>query len=116
MPKIIKYVKYPNRRIYDTELSDYVPFSSIRKRIMGGDTIVVLNHKTKDDVTREVLISILLEQSVPGDELFTEDLMRMIIRFYGNPLQAALSTHLDQSHEMLSSFWSNFLSNQKDTE
>ena len=83
---------------------------------MDGDTIVVLNHKTKEDVTREVLISILLEHSVPGDELFTEDLMRMIIRFYGNPLQAALSTHLDQSHEMLSSFWSNFLINQKDAE
>ena len=116
MSKTIKYVKYPNRRIYDTELSDYVPFSSIRKRIMDGDTIVVLNHKTKEDVTREVLISILLEQSVPGDELFTEDLMLMIIRFYGNPLQAALSTYLDQTHQMLSSLWSSFLTNKKDAE
>ena len=57
----------------------YVPFSSTRKRMMDGDTIDVLNHKTKEDVTREVLISILSEQSVPGDELFTENLMLMII-------------------------------------
>lgn len=116
MSKTIKYVKYPNRRIYDTELSDYVPFSSIRKRIMDGDTIIVLSYKTKEDVTREVLINILLEQSVPGNELFTEDLMRKIIRFYGNPLQAALSTHLDQTNEMLSSYWSKFLNNQQDIE
>lgn len=116
MSKTIKYVKYPNRRIYDTELSDYVPFSSIRKRILDGDTIVVQNHKTKEDVTREVLISIILEQSGPGNELFTENLMRMIICFYGNPLQAALSAHLDQTHELLGSYWSNFLNNQKDAE
>jgi len=116
MANIINYVKYPNRRIYDTELSDYVPFSSIRKRIVDGDTIVVLNHKNKEDVTREVLISILLEQSGPGNELFTENLMRMIIRFYGNPMQAALSAHLDQTHEIISSFWSNLLASQKDSE
>jgi len=84
--------------------------------MMDGDTIDVLDHKTKEDVTREVLISILSEQSVPGDELFTENLMLMIICFYGNPFQAALSTHLDQTHEMLSSFWSHFLTNKKDAE
>lgn len=116
MTNTIKYVKYPNRRLYDTELSDYVPFSSIRKRILDGKNIIVLNHKTKEDVTREVLISILLEQSVPGEELFTEDLMRMIIRFYGNPLQGVLSAQLDQAEDAFSSFWANFSNSQKKSE
>lgn len=98
------YVKYPNRRIYDTELSEYVPFSSIKKRIVGGQSILVLNHKTKEDVTREVLISMILEESGPGNELFTENLMRMIIRFYGNPLQDYLRTYLDQVQAEFNSF------------
>ena len=105
MIKKINYVKYPNRRIYDTDLSDYVPFSSIRKRLMDGYDIVVLNHKTKEDVTREVLISIILDQSVPGNELFTEDLMKMIIKFYGNPMQGLFMSTLDQSHKMFNSLW-----------
>ena len=101
------YVKYSNRRIYDTELSEYVPFSSIKKRIVDGQSILVLNHKTKDDVTREVLISMILEESGPGNELFTENLMRMIICFYGNPLQDYLRLHFDQVHTSLNSFWLN---------
>lgn len=83
---------------------------------MDGNSIQVLNHKTNEDVTREVLISILLEQSVPGEELFTEELMRMIIRFYGNPMQSALSAHLDQTHAILNSFWANFIASKKEVE
>lgn len=107
MMRKITYVKYPNRRIYDTELSEYVPFSSIKKRLMEGNSILVINHKTKEDVTREVLLSMILEQSAPGNEFFTETLMRMIIRFYGNPLQDNFRAYLDQVQATLNSFLSN---------
>jgi polyhydroxyalkanoate synthesis repressor PhaR len=107
MSKTINYVKYPNRRIYDTDISGYVPFLSIRKRIIEGCNIVIIDHKTKEDVTREVLISILLDESFSGPQLFSEELMKVIIRFYGNPMQALLKAYFDQNLELLNSFWSN---------
>jgi polyhydroxyalkanoate synthesis repressor PhaR len=107
MAKIIDYVKYPNRRIYDTDISGYVPFSSIRKRIMEGYTIVVHDHKTKEDVTREVLINILLDNTLSGPQLFSEDLMRMIIKLYGNPVLEIVKLYFDQNLALLNSFWSN---------
>ncbi len=107
MNKLIKYVKYPNRRLYDTDISKYVPFSSLRKRILDGDDIVVINHKTGEDVTREVLINLLLDQNIPGNDIFTEDLMRLIIKFYGNPLQEIFKRSLDQSHSIIKSLWTN---------
>ena len=105
MIKTIKYVKYPNRRLYDTEISQYVPFSSLRKRIMDGCDIAVFTHQTEEDVTREVLISLILDQSMAGNELFSEDLMREIIKFYGHPMQELFKATLDQSTNMLASIW-----------
>ncbi len=101
----ITYVKYPNRRIYDTESSGYVSFQGIRKKIMEGREIIVLDNKTKEDVTREVLISVIMEETIGGEPLFSEELMGMIIRFYGNPMQSALMATLDQSQKMLASIW-----------
>jgi polyhydroxyalkanoate synthesis repressor PhaR len=97
----ITYVKYPNRRIYDTENSGYVSFQSLRKKILEGREILVLDHKTKEDVTREVLISIIMEETIGGEPLFSNDLMKMIIRSYGNPMQDLLMSALDQSQKIL---------------
>lgn len=72
---------------------------------MEGREIIVLDNKTKEDVTREVLISVIMEESIGGEPLFSEDLMRMIIRFYGNPMQSALMATLDQSQRILASIW-----------
>ena len=102
----ITYVKYPNRRIYDTENSGYVSFQGIRKKILEGREIIVLDNKTKKDVTREVLINIIMEETIGGKQLFSDNLMRMIICFYGNPLQGTLMSTLDQSQKMLTSLWS----------
>jgi polyhydroxyalkanoate synthesis regulator protein len=71
---------------------------------MDGQSISVLNHETKKDVTREVLISMILEQKYCGNELFTENLIRTIIWFYGNPLQNYLHTYLHQVQATFNSF------------
>lgn len=112
----ITYVKYPNRRIYDTESSNYVSFKGLRKKIMEGREILVLDNKTKEDVTREVLISLIMEESIGGEPLFSEDLMRMIIRFYGNPMQNMLMCTLDQSQKLLNSIWFTATSPKPNTE
>lgn len=105
MTKTINYVKYPNRRIYDTESSGYVSFQNIRKKIMEGHNIIVLDNKSKEDVTREVLISILMDETIGGEPLFSQDLMRAIIQFYGNPLQELFTMTLDQGQKILNSMW-----------
>ncbi|QWE06067.1 polyhydroxyalkanoate synthesis regulator DNA-binding domain-containing protein [Polynucleobacter sp. JS-JIR-5-A7] len=114
--KPITYVKYPNRRLYDTENSCYVTFPNLRLKIMEGRDIVVLDNKTKEDVTREVLVSIIMEESFVGEPLFSEDLMKMIIRFYGNPMQALLTNSLDQGLQILTGIWSTLSANKKNTE
>lgn len=113
--KTITYVKYPNRRLYDTENSGYVTFPNLREKIMEGREIIVLDNKTKVDVTREVLISIIMEEEFIGGPPFTENLMRMIIQFYGNPLQGLLKNSLDQGQKMLTNIWS-MASKQKNGE
>lgn len=114
--KPITYVKYPNRRLYDTENSCYATFPNLRVKIMEGRNIVVLDNKTKEDVTREVLISIIMEESFVGEPLFSEELMKMIIRFYGNPMQALLTNSLDQGLRLMGDFWSTAISNKNTTE
>jgi polyhydroxyalkanoate synthesis regulator protein len=61
-------IKYLNRRIHDTELSEYFPFSSISKRMMDARTMLVVNHRTKDDATREVLTNFILEKCTLGKQ------------------------------------------------
>ena len=102
--KPITYVKYPNRRLYDTESSGYVTFPNLRQKIIEGRDIIVLDNKTKEDVTREVLVSIIMEESFANEPLFSEDLMKMIIRFYGNPMQAHLTNTLDQGLKLMGDF------------
>ncbi len=81
---------------------------------MEGHTLVVLDNKTKNDVTREVLISILLEESLVKEPLFPEYLMLMIIRLYGNPFQDMLIEGLNQNMGMLNTFWDGASSNTHD--
>lgn len=109
----ITFVKYANRRIYDTETSEYVSFQDIRARMIKGRDILVLDNKTKEDVTREVLISLIQEAAVGGEPLFSEDLMKQLIRFYGNPLQSSLMTYFEQGQKVLETFWSGALSANK---
>ena len=72
---------------------------------MEGCEIIIRDNKTKEDVTREVLISILMEETIGGEPLFTENLMKMIIRFYGNPMQDMFVATLEQSQRVLNSLW-----------
>lgn len=113
MANIVHYVKYPNRRIYDKNSSCYVPFSSIRKKIIEGNEIVILDNTTKEDVTREVLISIILEEGIAGNEIFSVELMKMIIKMYDNPLKDFYVNSLNQSQSFLTSLLSNFSNKEK---
>jgi len=89
--------KYSNRRLYDTSGSRHVTLDDLRQMIVAGDRIKVIEDKTGEDLTRAVLLQIIAEQEQFGLPVLGADLLEMIIRFYGGPMQALLSRYLEQA-------------------
>ncbi len=90
--------KYPNRRLYDTQLSTYVTIEDVRKYVLNREAIQVLDSKTGQDITRVVLLQIISEQESEGHEpLLTNRVLEVLIRFYGEPGYGYLGRFLEQS-------------------
>src|ERR1700761_434691 len=89
--------KYSNRRLYDTTASRHVTLEDLRQVIVAGDRIKVLDDKSGEDLTRSVLLQIISEQEQFGMPVLGTELLEMIIRFYGGPMQALLSRYLGQA-------------------
>ena len=89
--------KYPNRRLYDTEQSRYITLADLQKLVVGGETFVVKDANSGNDITRNILLQIIAEQESGGEPLFTTDILMRIIRFYGDSVQSALTSYLEQS-------------------
>lgn len=95
--RIIK--KYPNRRLYDTEISCYITLDDVRQLIVDGDAFVVRDAKTGADLTRAVLLQIIAEHEETGQPMLSTTLLGHLIRFYSDPLQNALSSYLERCVE-----------------
>ncbi|MCU7853364.1 MAG: polyhydroxyalkanoate synthesis repressor PhaR [Candidatus Thiodiazotropha sp. (ex Monitilora ramsayi)] len=93
--RIIK--KYPNRRLYDTEESKYITLAQLRQLIIQGEAIRVVDSTTEEDITRNILLQIILESESGGEPLFTANMLSQIIRFYGGTLQGIFGRYLEQS-------------------
>jgi polyhydroxyalkanoate synthesis repressor PhaR len=93
--RIIK--KYPNRRLYDTEESKYITLTQLRLLIIQGEAIRVIDSTTEEDITRNILLQIILESESGGEPLFTANMLSQIIRFYGGTLQGIFGRYLEQS-------------------
>jgi polyhydroxyalkanoate synthesis repressor PhaR len=94
--------KYANRRLYDTTASRHVTLDDLRQVIVAGDKIKVVDEKSGEDLTRSVLLQIIAEQEQFGMPVLGSDLLEMIIRFYGSPMQAMLSRYLGQAFGSIS--------------
>ena len=93
--RIIK--KYPNRRVYDTHLSKYIKIDDLRDMIIDGIEFKVIDSKTKEDVTRSVLLQIILEQESENNPLFSSENLMHFIRYYDHNHSAMFSAYLTQS-------------------
>jgi polyhydroxyalkanoate synthesis repressor PhaR len=89
--------KYPNRRLYDTEQSKYITLTQLRSLIVGGELIKVIDSTSEEDITRTILLQIILESESGGKPLFTANMLSQIIRFYGGTLQGIFGNYLEQS-------------------
>ena len=93
--RVIK--KYPNRRLYDTETSTYITLAEVRELVMDSVLFVVRDAKTNDDLTRSILLQIILEEEAGGAPMFTEAVLGNIIRFYGNAMQSFMGAYLEKN-------------------
>ena len=99
--RIIK--KYPNRRLYDTEISKYIVLDDVRKLVLDGVEFCVTDVKSEEDLTRSILLQIIAEQEHEGEPIFNTPMLTQLIRFYGNAYQSAFSEYMEKSLEMLAS-------------
>ncbi|MGH8335361.1 MAG: polyhydroxyalkanoate synthesis repressor PhaR [Rhodoferax sp.] len=93
--RVIK--KYPNRRLYDTDTSTYITLAEVRQLVMDSESFVVRDAKTNEDLTRSILLQIILEAEAGGAPMFTEAVLTNIIRFYGNAMQSFMGTYLEKN-------------------
>ena len=89
--------KYSNRRLYDTTGSRHVTLDDLRQFVVAGEKIKVIDDKSGEDLTRSVLLQIIAEQEQFGSPVLGCDVLEMIIRFYGGPMQSLLSRYLEQA-------------------
>jgi len=92
--------KYPNRRLYDTEESRYITLVEVKDLVMRAIPFRVVDSQTEDDLTRTILLQIIMEQETGGSPMFTAAMLERFIRFYGDTTQAAFTTFLDQSLDL----------------
>jgi polyhydroxyalkanoate synthesis repressor PhaR len=94
-PRIIK--KYPNRRLYDTETSTYITLAEVKDLVLQYKVFQVQDAKTGDDLTRAILLQIILEEESGGVPMFTTDMLANIIRYYGHAMQGLMGSYLERS-------------------
>jgi polyhydroxyalkanoate synthesis repressor PhaR len=89
--------KYPNRRLYDTNSSTYITLADVKRLVMTGEPFVVRDAKTNEDLTRAILLQIILEEEAGGAPIFTEAALSNIIRFYGHAMQGFMGSCLEEN-------------------
>ena len=95
-PRVLK--KYPNRRLYDTQTSSYITLADVKRMVLDGETFEVRDAKTSDDLTRSILLQIILEEEGSGGlPMFSSDLLSQLIRFYGNAMQGFMGSYLEKN-------------------
>lgn len=93
--RVIK--KYPNRRLYDTDTSTYITLAEVKQLVMASQPIVVRDAKTGEDLTRSILLQIILEEEAGGAPMFSEAVLANIIRFYGHAMQGFMGSYLEKN-------------------
>jgi len=93
--RIIK--KYPNRRLYDTETSSYITLADVKKLVLDQVDFKVEDAKTHEELTRSILLQIILEEETEGAPMFSSDMLSQIIRFYGNAMQGMMGSYLEKN-------------------
>jgi len=93
--RVIK--KYANRRLYDTARSRYIALDDIRQLVTDGEHFTVTDARSGEDITRSILLQIIVEQEEKGQPILSTRLLEQIILYYGDSLQSFVGTYLEKS-------------------
>ena len=98
MNKSIRVIKkYPNRRLYDTANSGYITLADVKQMVLEHIDFQVIDAKSGDDLTRSILLQIILEEESAGMPMFSSEMLAQMIRFYGNALQGIMGSYMEQN-------------------
>jgi len=89
--------KYPNRRLYDTKTSSYITLADVKQMVVKNEDFQVVDAKSGDDLTRQILLQIILEEESAGAPMFSSDLLSQMIRSYGSAMQGFMGTYLEKN-------------------
>ena len=89
--------KYPNRRLYDTKTSVYITLADVKELVLKQQEFKVVDAKSSDDLTRSILLQIILEEESGGHPMFSCDVLTQFIRFYGNAMQGMMGSYLERN-------------------
>jgi len=91
--------KYPNRRLYDTKTSSYITLADVKQMVLKNEEFQVVDAKTGEDLSRQILLQIILEEESGGMPMFSSDLLSQMIRSYGSAMQGFMGTYLQKNLE-----------------
>jgi polyhydroxyalkanoate synthesis repressor PhaR len=89
--------KYPNRRLYDTQTSTYITLADVKQLVLDNENFQVVDAKSAEDLTRPILLQIILEEEAGGMPMFSAVMLSQIIRFYGNAMQGMMGSYLEKN-------------------
>ena len=89
--------KYPNRRLYDTQTSSYITLADVKQMVLAGEVFEVRDAKTSDEITRSILLQIILEEETGGMPMFSTQMLGQVIRFYGHAMQGVMGSYLEKN-------------------
>ena len=89
--------KYPNRRLYDTQTSTYITLVDVKQLVLDNEDFRVVDAKSNEELTRSILLQIILEEEAGGSPLFSAPMLAQIIRFYGHAMQGMMGAYLEKT-------------------
>jgi polyhydroxyalkanoate synthesis repressor PhaR len=105
--------KYPNRRLYDTQNSSYITLADVKAMVLAGQDFVVRDAKTSEDLTRSILLQIILEEETGGVPMFSSQTLAQIIRFYGHSMQGVMGSYLEKNLQAFTDMQARFTEQSK---
>jgi polyhydroxyalkanoate synthesis repressor PhaR len=91
--------KYPNRRLYDTKTSSYITLADVKQMVLKQEDFQVVDAKSGEELTRQILLQIILEEESGGVPMFSSDLLSQMIRSYGSAMQGFMGSYLEKNIE-----------------
>lgn len=89
--------KYPNRRLYDTKTSAYITLADVKALVLKYEEFQIIDAKSNEDLTRAILLQIILEEEAAGSPMFSSEILTQFIRFYGTAMQTMVGAYLERN-------------------